>query len=86
MKFYNKNTSKQDEKQSSENRKTKKFMPTYTVGSTLRDDPAITNDPLGELIHASKRMHEDNPVSKLFAPLNAQELKTLNHIKNYEKK
>ena len=68
MKFYK--TSQRDEKQQpSENRKTKKFMPTYTVGSALREEPSITNDPIGELLYASKRMHKDGQVSRLFSPL-----------------
>jgi len=79
MKYFKKNTSQRDEK---------KFMPTYTVGSTLHDDP----EPLTEKetairkIEDSIKMQKDGPVSRLFSPLDEREIKITNHLKNYEKK
>jgi len=83
MKFFNKTSQRDEKQQRSENRKTKKFMPTYTVGSKLLDEPGpLTEKEMAiHKIKDSVKMHKDGPVSRLFAPLNAQELKTLNHKK-----
>jgi len=55
-------------------------------GVNLGEAPTITSDPLGELIHASKRMHKDGPISRLFSPLNERELKYMEEQNNVLRK
>ena len=83
MKYYNK-TSQRDKKQErSENRKTKKFMPKYTVGSTLQGgdvSPCSDKERRMRQIESSIRMNK-NKIGRIFSIFNQEQLKSPDVLK-----
>jgi len=81
MKFFNKTSQRDEKQQRSENRKTNKFMPKYTVGSKLLDEPGPLTEKEMALrkIEASVKMQKDNlGLGKLFSPYQERNRKLLN--------